>query len=126
MDRVDQASKNFRSRHNCCQAVVCAYCDTIGLDEAAAKEMTANYGRGKYKGICGAVAGMYIVVNRLHGETGQDEPADWGETSEETLRELHDEFLATEGSVLCRELTSKAPCAHYVARAAALLERVVE
>ncbi len=65
MDHQKQAMTYFQAGRNCCQAVVGAYCTELGITEEQANELAAGFGGGNYQGLCGALAGTYIVANYL-------------------------------------------------------------
>ena len=56
--RVDLAIEKHKSGYSCSQAIACAYCDLIGIDEETAFRMTEglSLGMGGMEGTCGAVA----------------------------------------------------------------------
>ena len=53
------AEKKRCNSHNCAQAVVCTYCDLVGLPEQTALDIAGAYGTGmgNMEGTCGALVG---------------------------------------------------------------------
>ena len=51
------AEKKRCNSHNCAQAVVCTYCDIVGLPEDVAMDIAGAYGTGmgNMEGTCGAL-----------------------------------------------------------------------
>lgn len=49
------------NNYNCCQAIVCAYCEELGLSEYVAFKLTEGFdsGMGGLRDTCGAVTGMF-------------------------------------------------------------------
>ena len=62
MDHEEQAMTYFQAGRNCCQAVVGAYCQEIGLELDRVNELASHYGGGNYQGLCGALAGTYMSL----------------------------------------------------------------
>lgn len=73
MSEIEQRVMKARELHekgcNCCQAVVMAYADMLPIEERAAMDIAAPFGRGisGLKETCGCVSGMAMVC----GLTGQ-------------------------------------------------------
>lgn len=67
MNEIDMRVAKARELHangcNCCQAVVMAYADKLGIDPQAAMQMAQPFGRGLsgLKQTCGCVNGMAMV-----------------------------------------------------------------
>ena len=53
------------NNYNCCQAIVCAYCEELGLSEDVAFKLTEGFGSGMggLRDTCGAVTGMFFVIS---------------------------------------------------------------
>lgn len=115
-EREQKARELHANQHNCCQSVVLAYADKLGIDEAAANRLAAPFGRGlSGQGeLCGCVSGMAMVA----GLTGNasEVPA------------LCEKFRAENGDIVCGRLLKmgKKPCRELVACAARLLSPVVD
>ena len=63
--RKDLAAEKKRcNTHNCAQAVVCTYCDLVGLPEQTALDIAGAYGTGmgNMEGTCGALVGAGMIV----------------------------------------------------------------
>lgn len=58
------AEKKRCNTHNCAQAVVCTYCDLVGLPEQTALDIAGAYGTGmgNMEGTCGALVGAGMIV----------------------------------------------------------------
>lgn len=61
------AEKKRCNSHNCAQAVVCTYCDLVGLPEQTALDIAGAYGTGmgNMEGTCGALVGAGMILG-LH------------------------------------------------------------
>ena len=44
--RVDKVAEKHKSGYNCAQAIACAYCDLIGIDEETMFRLTEGLGLG--------------------------------------------------------------------------------
>ena len=63
--RIHLAAEKKRSNsHNCAQAVVCTYCDLVGLHEQTALDIAGAYGTGmgNMEGTCGAIVGAGMII----------------------------------------------------------------
>lgn len=58
-------AKKQSGDYNCAQAVACAYCDLVGLEEVTAMNLTRAFGAGmgNMEGMCGALTGASIIVS---------------------------------------------------------------
>ena len=63
-DRKQKAIENHNKGYNCGQAVACAYCDVVGVDEETAFKMTEGLGLGMgcMEGTCGAITGAITIL----------------------------------------------------------------
>ncbi|EDS71377.1 C-GCAxxG-C-C family protein [Anaerofustis stercorihominis] len=105
--RVDIAVNKFKSGYNCAQAVVCTYCDLLGLDEETAFAMSEAFGTGiaRMQETCGSVCGMIMLAGLLNSDKNLKEP----KTKIQSLtlgKELADKFKEMNTTVRCRELKS--------------------
>ncbi|SET32132.1 C-GCAxxG-C-C family protein [[Clostridium] polysaccharolyticum] len=100
---VEIASKNHQSGYNCCQAVVCAFCKELGLDEDMAFRMAEGFGSGMgVQSTCGAVTGA-IMLAGLKNSQGTDNVTTKGATYKMS-KEIIAEFEKMNGSSICKEL----------------------
>ena len=135
------AARLFLEGHNCAQAVMLAFSDVTGLENATAAKLASSFGggMGRMREVCGAVSGMLMVAGLLYGYEGAEE----GEVKKahySLVQELAAEFRAEAGSIVCREILknppsdpapsprtaeyySQRPCARMVALAARILDR---
>jgi C_GCAxxG_C_C family probable redox protein len=114
-ERTGKARQLHQSGCNCCQAVVMAYADKLPIDQNAAMNMAAPFGRGLAgcRELCGCVSGMAMVCG-LTGHQGD-------------VRTLVEKFRSEQGDIVCGRLLQmgKKPCPEMVADAAGLLAEVV-
>ena len=102
--RIERANALHESGCNCAQAVVCAFSDVLGMDEASLFKVSEAFGLGMGRmDTCGAVTGMYMVTGLAMSSGGPENGITKGATLAKT-RELSDRFAAKNGSMICREL----------------------
>ena len=94
MNRAQKAAEYHQKGYNCAQAIVCAFCDKVGLDEKTAFKVSEGLGLGVSDtyGTCGAVTGMALVMGMANSCGNLEAP-----TSNEIFRKKN-------GSTICREL----------------------
>ena len=141
MSKADIAKENFLSGLNCCQAVVLAFKDEIGLPEPTLKKLSIGFGGGfaRQRLICGAVSGLNIVLSYVLSDG-----ADKGKIYT-IIQRACERFKTETGSIICGELLTgaaaknlspipeersaeyykKRPCADLCALAAEIAESVI-
>ena len=130
-DRKNKAIELHKNRYTCSQAVACAFCDLVNVDEVTMKDMVRRYSGGAYK-VCGAIMGAYVIINYLNGDVNLDNPAEPIKENIELLYELEKRFKDKNTSVLCKELkginsgTILRSCRGCVEDAAEILEEIVK
>ena len=119
------AEKKRCNSLNCAQAVVCTYCDLVGLPEQTAEDLAGAYGSGmgNMEGTCGALVGAGMIV----GLATRDR-----HLSRSRMKQVMARFQERNGATQCRLLkgvgTGKPlrECEDCVADAAEFLEEVLE
>ncbi len=130
--RVEETIKKHDCGYNCAQAVACAYCDLVGVDETMMFRMTEALGAGMggMEGTCGAVSGACVLAG-MKASTGNLAKPDSKAASYKLSREIVKQFKEQNGSVICKELkgaeTGKVlrGCEDCIRDAAAIAERVL-
>ena len=103
-ERVARAVENHKKGYNCAQAVACAYCDLMGVDEAEAFKMTEAFGFGMgTMGTCGAVSAMAALTGMKLSDGNLDKPATKKQCYK-TMKEMTKKFEEKNKSVICAEL----------------------
>ena len=101
----EKAVKLHDEKYNCCQSVVLAFEEEIGVDRDTLANLSANLGGGLgYAGeVCGAVSGMAIVSGFLGGwKDPKDQESK--KISYDTIKELVEEFRDENNFSRCNEL----------------------
>ena len=115
------AEKKRCKTHNCAQAVVCTYCDLVGLPEETALDIASSFGTGmgNMQGTCGSLVGAGMII----GLKTKDRVA-----SRARMKEIMEKFQERNGSTQCRQLkgvdtgTPLRACPDCVADASEFLE----
>ncbi len=104
-ERRTRARNLFREGYNCCQSVVMAYSDVIGIDDVLAATISSSFGGGvgRLREVCGAVSGMAVVAGFLQPSV---DPADRDAKAKNYafVQQLAEPFRIANGSIVCREL----------------------
>lgn len=133
----EKAKALFTSGYNCAQAVFAAFSDVTGIDFEASVKLSSGFGggMGRMREVCGAVSGMFMVLNAVEGYTSPTDNVAKMELYAKVQR-LAEEFKKENGSIICREIVGdsvtstpiptertgefykKRPCGEYVKMAA--------
>ena len=110
-ERVALARENFRSRgYNCCQAVLLAYSDVLGLDEDTVATIASGLGggMGRLREVCGSVTAMFMITGFIHPAADPTIKSD--RTANYALvQEAAAKFREINGSIICKELLGIVP-----------------
>jgi len=102
--RAEEAVKKHSCGYNCAQAVACAFADKMGMEEKDVFRLSEGFGLGMgSKQVCGAVSGMQMVASCISSDGNIDAPATKAATYQ-VMRELQDEFISKNSSIICEEL----------------------
>jgi len=111
MDHTYLAADLFLNGSNCAQAVLLAFSDLTGLDNATAARISSSFGggMGRLREVCGAVSGMLMVAGLLYGYTEPGEQDADKKTHYALVQELAGKFRQEAGSIVCREILNNPP-----------------
>ena len=110
-ERVEKAKRLFKEGgYNCCQAVVLAYNDLLGLDDETAAAISSGFGggMGRMREVCGSVSGMTILAGLMR-PASDPSIKDWRTANYALVQEMAGEFKAINGSIVCKELLGLVP-----------------
>lgn len=133
MNRIEKAKESMKKGYNCSQAVACAFCDEVGIDEKTMFAIMEGFGRGMgdMQGICGALSGAIAILSMKNSGADPENPSTRLETYKK-IQELKNRFKEKNGSDICCELKgikTKTPplrsCDGCVEDAAAILEELI-
>ncbi len=145
MTKREIAMQNFTDGYNCCQAVVLAFADDLGVDKETILRLSSSFGggMGRLREVCGAVSGMFMVAGL---KRGYDYPSD-DKTAKmrhyALIQQMAAEFKESNCSIICRELLhsndtnptpetrsaeyyKKRPCVELVGEAAEIAAKLFE
>ena len=103
--KAEKAQALFRQGCNCCQSVLGAFCEEVGLDFDTAMKLASSFGggMGRLREVCGAVSAMFMIAGLKFGYTS---PTDKAAKTEHyrLIQQLAAEFREKRGTIICREL----------------------
>ena len=105
MTEKERARELFLEGYNCSQSVFIPFCDRFGIDEAAAKKISAGLGGGlgRQREVCGAVSAACMVLGDIvAAEVGADQESK--KANYVLVREFCDRFKEKHCSIICREM----------------------
>ena len=104
-ERIEKALENHSKGYNCAQAVACAFCDLVSMDEKTLFKITEGFGAGMggMQCTCGAISGAIALVGLKESSGDTDNPTTKGKTYK-LSKEIVEEFREKNSSVICREL----------------------
>ena len=133
MGHAEKAKAFFDRGYNCCQSVLMAYAEELGLSGQTAAKIAGTFGggMGRTGNVCGCVAAMCMVQGLRDSSAEPDKTAQ--QAANAGYREKMNAFEEAFESIQCRELLPAAvkkgpgpdgsrPCWIYVWKAAELLE----
>ena len=110
MNKGEKAAQLFKDGYNCCQAVLGAFCEDLGMDFKTAMMLSSSFGggMGRMREVCGSVSGMTVLAGFMSPAV---DPSDkTARTANYALvQELAEEFRKINGSILCKELLGLVP-----------------
>lgn len=110
-ERVAKAKRLFKEEgYNCCQAVVLAYNDIFGIDDAVAAAMSSGFGggMGRMREVCGSVSGMVMLAGLIFPASDPSVKAD-RTRNYALVQEMAGRFREHNGSIVCKELLGLVP-----------------
>ena len=110
-ERVEKAKRLFKEEgYNCCQAVVLAYNDLFGIDDATAAAMSSGFGggMGRMREVCGSVSGMVMLAGLIAPATAPSIKVD-RTRNYALVQDAANEFRQINGSIVCKELLGLVP-----------------
>ncbi len=104
-NETEKALEHFGQGFSCAQSIVAGFGVEYGLDLQQALRVAGAFGSGMARlgETCGVVTGALMVIGLLYGKTRPEDEAAKDKTYQEARRFV-DEFIAQNGSILCRDL----------------------
>lgn len=90
---------------NCCQAVVLAFADDLGLDKETVQRMGEAFGAGMggMQETCGALSGAMMLAGLKNSDGSFEAPKSKASTYQ-IARELREAFREKAGATVCKDL----------------------
>ena len=110
-ERVTKAKRLFKEEgYNCCQAVVLAYNDIFGIDDAVAAAMSSGFGggMGRMREVCGSVSAMVMLAGLMAPASDPSIKVD-RTRNYALVQDMAGQFKALNGSIVCKELLGLVP-----------------
>ena len=146
--KAERAKALFEQGYNCCQSVVLAFAEDVGLVPEEAARLVSGFGggMGRLREVCGGVSAMAFLLGAVQGYNHPGEALEKQRLYEQ-IQLVAARFKAKNGSIICRELLesnavaadtsptpeartenyySKRPCGRLVASAAQILQEYLE
>ena len=107
-NREEIAAANFLSGSNCCQAVLMAYADVLGLTQEQAAMVAVGHGggMGRLRLHCGAFSAAVMLAGAIEGPDGAKK--EYRPQTYARVQEIHRRFIEVNGTVSCAELLGRA------------------
>ncbi len=132
--RIKQTIELHKKGYNCAQAVACAYCDLVDIDEKTALRATEAFGAGMggRDATCGAISGAVFLAGLKAADGIVGAPKSKLNTYK-LSKTIVEAFQQKNGTVICKELKEKDPetgkprrdCSGCIMDAAAIAEIVL-
>ncbi len=103
--KVYEAYDKHKKGYNCCQAVVCTYCELMGMDERTGFRASEGFGlgiAGMYN-ICGSVCAMIFLAGLKNSDGNMEAPASKLDTFA-LGRAMAEEFKEKNKSMICSDI----------------------
>lgn len=106
-NRSDQSQQLFKSGYNCCQSVMGAFKDVVGIDEKTLMKLYDGFGGGmaRMRLTCGAVSAIASIVGMLYSNGNMGDLQNRYEVYKK-VQEAVGVFKEKHGSVICGEILS--------------------
>ena len=126
MDIKETADGLHVKGFNCAQAVLCANCKYIGLDEKTALAVAGGMGGGVRCGeICGAASGAVMALGMAYPYTDCTNAEAKAFIAKQAIA-FTDEFKKRFGCIRCEELKKKGiPCSELIKQSAEIAEEMI-
>lgn len=104
MDRIKTAVETHEKGFNCCQSVLSAFADRLGVDEQTYRKLGSGFGSGAGTGeLCGAITGAIMALDLILPADFSD-PVSAKKNAALRAKLLQQSFEECFGHLRCREL----------------------
>lgn len=100
----DKAENYFNSGYNCCESVVLAVCDYMGVNKETPLKIATPFGSGMSRNgsNCGALSAAFISMGMTKGRENNEDSRDPAYIPADII---FNKFKEEYGTVSCREIT---------------------
>lgn len=104
-ERDRMARAYFKDGYNCCQSVLLAFKDLIGLPEDRIAGLGSGFGggMGRMREVCGAVTGMTFMAGVI-SPAADPHKMDERTSNYALVQQFASSFREENGSIICREI----------------------
>ena len=108
--RIKKTIELHDKGYNCAQAVACAYCDLVGIDEKTALCATEAFGAGMggMQATCGAVSGAVFLAGMKNADGVVGAPKSKAKTYQ-LSKTIVEAFKEKNDTIICCELKARNP-----------------
>ena len=124
-----RALELHQKKYNCCQSVLCAFSELLGIDEKLFFKLSEGFGAGmgNTEGPCGALSAIVLLAGLVNSDGNTENPSSKKSTyilSDEICRE----FIDVIGSTLCCEIKEKSihTCDECITYAVEIAEKIIK
>lgn len=104
MNRCERADAYHKKGFNCCQSVVAAFSDMVGMGEQELLNLSSGFGAGAGTGeMCGAITGALMTLSLLT-PVDMDDPVGSKKRSVALSKEFQKRFKEKFGYLRCQDL----------------------
>ena len=104
MKRCERADAYHKKGFNCCQSVVAAFSDMVGMGEQELLNLSSGFGAGAGTGeMCGAITGALMTLSLLT-PVDMDDPVGSKKRSVALSKEFQKRFKEKFGYLRCQDL----------------------
>jgi C_GCAxxG_C_C family probable redox protein len=101
----DNTESYFNGGYNCCEAVVLAVCDHLGIDKEVPLKIATPFGSGMSRNgsNCGALSAAFIAAGMKNGRSSSEDPRDPSYVPADVI---FNKFKEKYGTVACADITN--------------------
>lgn len=105
MEKQERAIEFHNQGYNCCQSVLLAFAEELGLDQETAFRISEGFGlgMGSMQNTCGALSGAMMLAGLKNSDANLAHPGSKHDTYQ-LCRKITEEFQKKTGALLCKDL----------------------
>ena len=131
-DRAEYANSLHDRKYNCCQSVILAFADDLGVDKQLLFKAAEGFGGGMggKESVCGALSGAVMAAGLKNSDGNLEDPQSKASTKL-LSKEMTEKFVERVGALLCKDIKLDEPevplcsCADCIRIAVGITEEVL-